>query len=349
MVITQTASSLDILSESPTHMLPHVRVDTDTGRRGTIIAPHLIGDQYSLHTDIDGTPIPTKTGKVFSPKHPLFFVEDRALNELDEEFNTRIFTTGADERIKESELSGSALEELLHTFISRTFELQERALNHESLAQFYTYASYDIFNKKLNGRLLATNVVPPSIDDEVKAAKEYLEMREKVKYNDVIRYEISTGFNEENRLVGGRGDFVGFVPYAPLDPQHIKIAMRANGNGNISRVTQLNNAQVKDLAFLIHDCIKRIMIVAAKGQRFYELVHVALHSAPNKYHTDNWRYTSPRPSRATNPVDDYYRFHIEMSPGEIPRHGAPYSIPFSGWQVIPKRPKDIARELREAK
>jgi len=320
-----------------------IRTDPATGRK-IIVLPDLKGDVHSYMTTpigdkIDFLSINGTSVSVLTPEVPLFLLEERGEVVGDGAVYDRSSAFGADERLNVDVFSPSGLEALLKSFKSRSIELHSRATNKDSLTQFFPYFVYVSDQRSLTGILLASRAIPPVILSEIEKSENHAAYHsERYMYCDIRDEEKRMSNDSESRFVTKNMDYIAFTPFAPSDQHGIHILPFKH----IPRFEDLSDEQIRNLAMIVYESMRRIQIVAKDDRRHFDIVNVVLHSAPNIIKGDK---TSQRTRYL---LERIYHFHVEISPGQNPMHGSPYEIPFSGWTIVAGRPKDTAYKLRQA-
>jgi len=370
-----------------------IRVGTDG--IPVVTLPGFKGDLYYSQINTEGTiikgfPHDIPTVRAISPETPLFKLEEHPEIEVvgDGMYNKR-YAFGADERFQTEGFRLDVLEALLTAFQSRSIELRDKAEIKiegtdkplkvgKSLRQFYPYAMYYhnnpyIGNSSLVGRLLASRVVAPQIDQEIKASARYFEfsLKERCKYCDKAKEEERKFLNpeqgispSEHRVVLAENDqhnngCVAYVPYSLHDQHHIRIIPFKH----IARHTDLSSRQIQYLASAIYKSLQMIIKDADRtmedGSRLRDLktVEIVLHSAPFYNNAELERVLlshnghengGNRRSNGNLKLEDFYHFHADIFPGTIPAKGDSLEIPGSRLLVVPIRPIYAAQKLREA-
>ena len=276
---------------------------------------------------------------VNSPKIHLFLLEEATEVGGDGVVYDRKPAFGADERFKVNGFSPAGLELLIHAFQERSNKLRTKARKNYELRQFYPYFAYNVFDNKLGGVLLASKAIPQTIMDELVMSYRHEREKKRPRHGDLKRDE-ALNLRErrlsESRYVTSNKHYIAFAPFGGEDQHTVNIFPHAD----IGRLTELTETQTTSLGFIVYDCMQRIIKDARMQERFFDVVYVALHSAPVLNGSNN----SDLMPHLYAPFD----LHVEISPGKIPPYGAPFEIPFSGWKVIPDRPKDVAERLRQA-
>jgi len=332
---------------SPDEFRREIRV-VPTNRSRVIVLPDFSGDLAPTQLSTEGEYVDTISKQgieiiVRSPKVSLFFLEEPPINVGDDMYD-KSAAFGVDERYDAKSgklpLTPKGLEALIEAFIVRTIELETKAEGRANLNQFYPIATFLVYDKKLTGRLLASKAIAPTIETEIKTADHYFDSKghgvRRCLYCDIAETEIRSMQESEHRVILANESFVSFVPYAALDQHTIHIHPRRIYHN--SRFTKMTEEQKRVLAEMMYDSAMRIL--SARPRRFFDLLNISIHSAPQQHNGENG-------TRTTNPLGQIYDFHVEVSPGKIPPYGAPFDIAHSGWHVEPGRPKDIAQTLRE--
>ncbi len=279
--------------------------------------------------------------RAISPDHPLLLLEEHPEVEGVGAVYDRSYAYGADERFSVNKFCPDGLELLLKMIISRSNALKG---SHEGkrLRQFYPYATLDQDN--LTARLLASEIIAPAIEYEIKKLAEYGDYHpRRCAYCDIVRQEQDATKNQESRVVflDGYKDFfklneegyIGFVPFAPKDKDSLSVMPLRH----VSRLTELSAEQIKRLAARTYDSLA--ILREATIHRKSNALHVVFYSAPlDLAHNQHSNGFEP----------ENYHFHVGVFPAEPISYEIPsYEIPGTGWFVVPGRPKDTAKKHRE--
>lgn len=325
-------------------------VPTNGGR--VIVLPDFYGDLAPTQLTTEGRHIDTisKGGidiVVRSPDVKLFYLEEPPINVPDgsNQLYDKSAAFGSDERfgagIGKLPLTHLTLEVMVEAFIVRAIDLETNAEKRDSISAFYPYATYHVFGNELRGRLLASKEVAPAIALEIKTADNYYHSKghevRRCLYCDMAETEVKNMRDGgEHRVILAREHFVSMQPYAARDQHTIHIYPRRQYHA--PRFTKMTEEQKTILAEMMYDAVMRIL--TRRPNRYFSLVHMSLHSAPYQHNGGNAAQT-------INPLEKLFDFHVEISPGQIPPYGASFDIPDSKWTVVPGRPRDTAKSLRE--
>ncbi|MBI2541573.1 hypothetical protein HYV80_02595 [Candidatus Woesearchaeota archaeon] len=324
-----------------------------TNGRKVIVLPDAKSDLAISQMAVDGEYIDTisKNGIEIvarTPAESLFFLQEPTIN-VGEGY-TNIYDKsaafGCDERLSAKEgklpLTPLTLDAMIEAFSVRAIDLETRAEKRDFINSFYPYATYRVFEKDLMGRLLVSRAIAPEIASEIKTADDYFDSKghgvRKCLYCDMAETEVKAmQAGQEHRVILANDFFVSMQPYASPDPHTINIyTMKQH---HTARFTKLTVEQKKILAEMMYDGVMRIL--TRRPNRYFSLVHMSIHSAPLQHNGSN-------DTRTRNKLDDLFGFHVEISPGIIPPYGSPFEIPHSEWRVVPGRPRDTAKSLRDA-
>ena len=165
-------------------------------------------------------------------------------------------------------------------------------------------------------QLIATPIIPKSIQEELEGGRRYWELKERCVFCDIVQQETA----EENgkRIVSTTENFVALMPFAARFPFETWILPRRH---DASFEVIQNPAEFLELAGMLKDTLTRLN-VALDRPPFNFVIH-------------------------TSPVSDdkleYYHWHIEIMP-KLTRV-AGFEIG-SGFYINPTPPEDAAHFLR---
>ena len=165
-------------------------------------------------------------------------------------------------------------------------------------------------------QLIATPIIPKSIQEELEGARRYYELKERCVFCDIVQQE--TAEDAGRRLVSMNDRFVAMAPFAPRFPFETWILPRRH---DASFQVLENPEEFRDLAWMLKDTLGRLNR-ALDRPPFNFVLH-------------------------TSPVSDqeleYYHWHIEILP-KLTRV-AGFEIG-SGFYINPTPPEDAAQYLR---
>lgn len=170
-----------------------------------------------------------------------------------------------------------------------------------------------------HSQLIATPIVPRTVEDEVIGSLEYFERKERCIFCDIVREELSSS---EERVVYENEHFLLFVPFAPRFPFEVWIFPKAHNHS----FANIREPETLSLA----NALREIMIRYAQ----------VLHHPPYNYiiHTSPCNVTK-------NLFNEFYHWHIEI----YPRLTIPAGFEWgSGFYINPTSPEVAAKYLRRA-
>ena len=166
-------------------------------------------------------------------------------------------------------------------------------------------------------QLIATPIIPKSIQEELEGARRYWENKERCVFCDIVQQEFSE--NGTRRMVTSTERFVAMAPFAPRFPFETWILPRRH---DASFQNLGEPGEFRELAGIIKDTLGRLDR-ALDRPPFNLVVH-------------------------TSPVSDgeleYYHWHIEIMPKLT--NVAGFEIG-SGFYINPTPPEDAAQYLRD--
>ena len=166
-------------------------------------------------------------------------------------------------------------------------------------------------------QLIATPIIPKSIQEELEGARRYYELKERCVFCDVIQQE--TADDAARRVVSTSDHFLVIAPFAPRFPFETWILPRRH---DASFQIMGEPGEFRDLAAVLKDTIERLNRALDRPP-----FNFVLHSAP------------------VSDLDlEYYHWHIEIMP-KLTRV-AGFEIG-SGFYINPTPPEDAAQYLRE--
>jgi UDPglucose--hexose-1-phosphate uridylyltransferase len=165
-------------------------------------------------------------------------------------------------------------------------------------------------------QLIATPIIPKSIQEELEGGRRYYELKERCVFCDIVQQE--TTENGGRRMVSMNDRFMAIAPFAPRFPFETWILPRRH---DASFEVLQEPGEFRDLAWMLKDTLERLNR-ALDRPPFNFVLH-------------------------TSPVSDqdleYYHWHIEILP-KLTRV-AGFEIG-SGFYINPTPPEDAAQYLR---
>ncbi len=166
-------------------------------------------------------------------------------------------------------------------------------------------------------QLIATPIIPKSIQEELEGARRYYELKERCVFCDIVAQE--TGETPGRRLVSTTDRFLALEPFAPRFPFETWILPRRH---DASYQNIDGPDEFRELATILKDTLDRLN-QALDRPPFNFVIHTA-------------------------PVSDsdleYYHWHIEIMPKLTRVAGIEIG---SGFYINPTPPEDAAQFLRE--
>ena len=164
-------------------------------------------------------------------------------------------------------------------------------------------------------QLISLPIVPRTVKDEIKGAKDHYEMRERCLFCDIVRQELEDG----RRVVLEDEDYIAIAPFAPRAPFETWILPRHHESHFAPR-----DGGFKGLAGIFQTVLKKIDAI--------------LDTPPYNFVV----HTSPLDAEES----EYYHWHIEIMPKLTKIAGFEWG---SGFYINPTPPEEAAEFLREAK
>lgn len=145
-----------------------------------------------------------------------------------------------------------------------------------------------------HSQITATTFVPRRILYELRAAREYVQQKERCVFCDIVRQEERQG----KRVIDSQGDYLAFCPYASRVPFETWIVSRKH---NHVFETPRPGAVRSNLAGLLGRVLRRL-------GRISPAYHLVVHTAPNTLQTKG------ELSEYWKTIADDYHWHIEILP-----------------------------------
>jgi UDPglucose--hexose-1-phosphate uridylyltransferase len=166
-------------------------------------------------------------------------------------------------------------------------------------------------------QLIATPIIPKSIQEELEGSRRYYELKERCVFCDIVAQE--TADNNGRRVVTMNDRFVVLEPFAPRFPFETWILPRKHDD---SFHMLSDDSEYRDLAVILKDTLQRLN-QALERPPFNFVIHTA-------------------------PVSDtsleHYHWHLEIMPTLTRVAGFEIG---SGFYINPTPPEDAAQYLRE--
>ena len=165
-------------------------------------------------------------------------------------------------------------------------------------------------------QLIATPIIPKSIQEELEGARRYFDLKERCVFCDIVQQETAEGAGR--RLVSMNDRFLAMAPFAPRFPFETWILPRRH---DASYQVLEAQDEFHDLALMIKDTLGRLNLALDRPP-----FNFVLHTAPVSDHDL-----------------EYYHWHIEILP-KLTRV-AGFEIG-SGFYINPTPPEDAAHYLK---
>ena len=166
-------------------------------------------------------------------------------------------------------------------------------------------------------QLIATPIIPRTLQEEIEGARSYFELKERCVFCDIVQQE--TAENTGRRVVTMNDRFLAIEPFAPRFPFETWILPKQHDSA-FQSVT--DDEALADLATLFKDVLSRLNRALDRPP-----YNFAIHTAP-----------------VSDTDLEYYHWHIEIMP-KLTRV-AGFEIG-SGFYINPTPPEDAAQYLRE--
>ncbi len=175
-----------------------------------------------------------------------------------------------------------------------------------------------------HGQILASPVMPQSVETRLAAAREYFVRTERCVFCDVIEQELQDG----RRILMENESFVAWLPYASRIPFECWVAPRRHQHD----FAVSDDSMLADFALFMRDVMLRLR--QALGDFDYNLL---LHSSPNKKSDDRMR-------EEWRTMKQHYHWHVEILPRMWPLAGSEIG---NGFFINPVAPEDAAEFLKD--
>jgi UDPglucose--hexose-1-phosphate uridylyltransferase len=270
--------------------------------------------------------------RVFPNSVPVLRVEGDVVKEAIG-LNDTVSGVGAHEVIVETpdphlEMADLELEQIvlvLQAYRSRLADLRHDSRLRYSLIFKNKGRDAGASQEHAHSQLIATPIIPTAVVDELKAAREHFERRERCLFCDLIRQELRLA----ERICIENRDFLAVAPFAAASPYETWILPK----DHLHDFTLATDAQLRGFAEILRDLLRRMRIVLDDPP--YNFV---LHTAPNPH---------PRPGRPDfwSTIQHDFHWHLEFVPRT--RRTAGFELG-SGYSINSTPPEEAARQIREA-
>lgn len=166
-----------------------------------------------------------------------------------------------------------------------------------------------------HSQVIALPIVPKLVKEELDAARNYFEFKERCIFCDVINQELEDG----KRVIYENSDYVAIAPFAPRSPFETWILPKEHA----SSFYPVNNSFV-NLAHILQTILKQM-------DRILDMppYNFIIHISPFKDETN-----------------EYFHWHIELMPKLVKIAGFEWG---TGFYINPTPPEEAAKFMREAK
>ena len=224
---------------------------------------------------------------------------------------------GPDHVLGLADLPVEHIEQVLHAYRERIVDLhKDRRFRYVLIFKNHG-AQAGATLEHTHTQLIATPIIPKSIQEELEGSRRYYELKERCVFCDVIQQEVAE--NNGRRLVTGTERFLAIEPFAPRFPFETWILPR---NHDASFQALGSPDELRELAGVLKDTLGRLNRALDRPP-----FNFVLHTAP-----------------VSDTELEYYHWHIEIMP-KLTRV-AGFEIG-SGFYINPTPPEDAAQYLRE--
>ena len=171
-------------------------------------------------------------------------------------------------------------------------------------------------------QIITLPITPKRVKEELIAAKNYYEYRNRCVFCDILKQEKSDG----TRIITENRSFVAFCPFASRHPFEMWILPKRHSPD----FGHLEPENFADLATSLRDCLRRLSALLSDPP--YNLI---MHTAPFR-HLKKETYWKT--------LDDDYHWYLQISPRMVPSAGFEWG---SGIYINPTPPEDAAALLRD--
>ena len=177
-----------------------------------------------------------------------------------------------------------------------------------------------------HSQLIATPVTPRTVANELQAAREHYNLKERCIFCDILHQELDT----HSRIVAVDEDYVTWCPYASRFPFEMTIAPRRHQHD----FAATDDVGLARLARHLREVLQR-MRRSLNDPPYNYLIHTAPAFRSQSRRVGYW-----------NTIELDWHWHIEILPRLTKTAGFEWG---SGFYINPTPPEDAARFLREVK
>jgi UDPglucose--hexose-1-phosphate uridylyltransferase len=175
-----------------------------------------------------------------------------------------------------------------------------------------------------HSQVVATPFVPRRVLHELRSAREYMQLKERCLFCDILHQEL----REEVRVVERSDNYIVFCPFSSRTPYEIWLLPRHHHH--CFETQFLHSATGGELARILRHTLERV-------EKLSEGYHYVLHSAPNAFgalqRVGFW-----------GSLEEDFHWHLELMP-ILNRRPRPYLAKEVYFTTVP--PERAARELRQ--
>jgi UDPglucose--hexose-1-phosphate uridylyltransferase len=220
-----------------------------------------------------------------------------------------------DHALSMTDLTEKAVEQVLWAFRARVLDLRnDKRLRYVLLFKNQGEAAGATL-EHTHSQLIALPVVPVRVQDELRGARDYYQMKERCVFCDLIRQESRSAA----RVVTETDRFIVVEPYASRFPFETWIMPKQHR----SHYEDIDSVEIDNLAWVLRSTLRRIEKVLERPP-----YNFLIHTAP--------------PQEPANP---YYHWHIEVIPKLTRVAGFEWG---TGFYINPTPPEESAQFLRDA-
>jgi UDPglucose--hexose-1-phosphate uridylyltransferase len=165
-------------------------------------------------------------------------------------------------------------------------------------------------------QLIALPIVPREVRDEVDGAHRHFQAKERCVYCDIVRQELG----DRKRVILENADVVAVAPYAPRFPFETWLLPKRHQ----SQFEDAAKHEYASLAAMLGEVLRRMNTMLLDPP-----FNLLIHSAP-----------------VTEPVGEYYHWHVEIIPTLTKVAGFEWA---TGFYMNPVAPEEAAQVLRDAR
>jgi len=236
--------------------------------------------------------------RVVPNRSPVLVVEGD-LKRMGEGLYDKISGIGANEviietsrhNIRQSEMDISEMENVFWAYRDRLIDLKRDSRLRYALVYKNAGIKAGSTLDHQYSLLMGLPIIPSSVLEEIEGAKKHHDYKERCVFCDILRQELQQGI----RVVSETRDFLAIEPFAPRVPFETWILPKRH----VSRFEDVEPGEIRDMALIFSDVMKRIDIALGKPAYNY-----GIHTSP--FSMD---------------CSEYYHWHMEILPRLEPLTG----------------------------